>query len=253
MDVEIEDRVSLVTGAGRGNGRAIARALAENGAAVVVNDIDEEPARETVEIIRDEGGEAVAAPADISDESAVEAIVEEAANEFGNIDILVNNAGAGVAQPFLDQRDNGLWKLNIQTDLWGSIYCIKHVLDGMVAQSYGKIINITSIHTKNGVGGTPQYDVGKYSVLGLTKSLAQELGRTGIRVNAVAPGHTNTRMTDDFSQEIRDQITRNNPLDRFGESDEIANAVTFLAAPASDYINGIQLRVDGGQQPVNMN
>ncbi|SNR60826.1 SDR family NAD(P)-dependent oxidoreductase [Halorubrum vacuolatum] len=252
MKVDIEDRVALVTGAGRGNGRAIARSLARNGAKVVVNDLDEEPAEETVDTIRNEGGTAVAAPADISDENAVKAIVEEAENKFGTIDILVNNAGAGAAQPFIDERENALWRFNIETDLWGSIYCIKHVMDGMIEQNYGKIINTTSIHTKNGVAGTPQYDVGKFSVLGLTKSLALELGRAGIRVNAVAPGHTKTRMTEDFPPDLEEEVTGRNPLGRFGESEEIADAVTFLASPASDYVNGHELRVDGGQQPVDM-
>ena len=134
--------------------------------------------------------------------------------------------------------------------LFGSINCTRAVVDGMVEDGYGKIINITSIHTKNGVGQSPQYDVGKYSLLGLTKSLALELGREGIRVNAVAPGWVDTRMTDGFSDAVTEQIEDLNPLGYFAQPEDIANGVTFLASPAADYVNGHELRVDGGQVPI---
>jgi 3-oxoacyl-[acyl-carrier protein] reductase len=121
----------------------------------------------------------------------------------------------------------------------------------MVDRGYGKIINITSIHTKNAVGMSPEYDVGKFSLLGLTKSLALELGREGVRVNAVAPGWVNTRMTEGFSERTHEQIRDLNPLGRYAEPEEIAHAVHFLASPASDYVNGHELRVDGGQVPID--
>lgn len=251
MKVDLTDSVAIVTGAGRGNGRAIARALAENGAAVVVNDIDEGPAETTAQLIREEGGKAHAIAADVSDESAVKDMVTEAEETFGTVSILVNNAGVSDAEAFVSKPDDELWELNLDTNLWGAIYCSKHTFEGMIEEEYGKIINITSIHTKGGVGFSPQYDVGKYSLLGFTKTMAMELGRFGIRVNAVAPGHTNTRMTEDFSEARREQITDLNPLGRFAESEEIADAVAFLASPASDYINGHELRVDGGQRAID--
>lgn len=251
MDLDIADRVALVTGAGRGNGKAIAEELAENGATVVVNDLDEEPATSTAESIREAGGEAIALAADVSDEDAVESMVEDAVDEVGTIDILVNNAGVGQSGPFLSRENDDLFELNLDTHLWGSIHCTEAVVDGMVEQGYGKIVNITSIHTKNGVGMSPEYDVGKYSLLGLTKSLALELGREGVRVNAVAPGWVDTRMTDGFADRTVEQILDLNPLDRFAQSEEIANAVMFLASPASDYVNGHELRVDGGQVPID--
>lgn len=251
MDLDIADRVALVTGAGRGNGKAIAEELAENGATVVVNDLDEEPATSTAESIREAGGEAIALAADVSDEDAVESMVEDAVDEIGTIDILVNNAGVGQSGPFLSRENDDLFELNLDTHLWGSIHCTEAVVDGMVEQGYGKIVNITSIHTKNGVGMSPEYDVGKYSLLGLTKSLALELGREGVRVNAVAPGWVDTRMTDGFADRTVEQILDLNPLDRFAQSEEIANAVMFLASPASDYVNGHELRVDGGQVPID--
>ncbi|SFR91297.1 3-oxoacyl-[acyl-carrier-protein] reductase [Halomicrobium zhouii] len=251
MDIDVSDRVALVTGAGRGNGKAIAEELAANGATVVVNDLEDGPAQSTAESIRDAGGEAIALTADVSDKEAVESMVAEAVDEVGTIDVLVNNAGVGQSGPFLSRDSDELFELNLDTHLWGSIHCTEAVVDGMVEQGYGKIVNITSIHTKNGVGMSPEYDVGKFSLLGLTKSLALELGREGVRVNAVAPGWVDTRMTDGFSEKTTEQIVDLNPLDRFAQPEEIADAVMFLAAPASDYVNGHELRVDGGQVPID--
>ncbi|MCU4802674.1 glucose 1-dehydrogenase [Halobacteria archaeon HArc-gm2] len=251
MNIDVSDRVALVTGAGRGNGNAIAEELAENGATVVVNDLEAGPAESTAESIRDAGGAAIALTADVSDKEAVESMVAEAVDEVGTIDILVNNAGVGQSGPFLSRESDELFELNLDTHLWGSIHCTEAVVDGMVEQGYGKIVNITSIHTKNGVGMSPEYDVGKFSLLGLTKSLALELGREGVRVNAVAPGWVDTRMTEGFSERTTEQIVDLNPLDRFAQPEEIADAVMFLASPASDYVNGHELRVDGGQVPID--
>lgn len=251
MELDISGRIALVTGAGRGNGAKIAEELATNGATVVVNDLDLEPAESTAASIRDAGGEAVAFTADVSEKDAVESMVEEVTAELGTIDILVNNAGVGQTGPFLTRESDDLFDLNLDTHLWGAVNCTEAVVDDMVEQGYGKIINITSIHTKNGVGMSPEYDVGKFSLLGLTKSLALELGREDIRVNAVAPGWVDTRMTDGFTDETVEQILDSNPLDRFAQPEEIADAVMFLASPASDYVNGHELRVDGGQVPID--
>ena len=170
------------------------------------------------------------------------------------MDVLVNNAGVGDAGPFLASEEATIrerFRRNIDVHLWGSINCTLATVDGMVEQGYGKVVNITSIHTKNAVGMSPEYDVGKFSLLGLTKSLALELGREGVRVNAVAPGWVNTRMTEKFSERTHEQIRSNNPMGRYAEPEEIANAVGFLASPAADYINGHELRVDGGQVPID--
>jgi 3-oxoacyl-[acyl-carrier protein] reductase len=194
MDLDLSERTALVTGAGRGNGRATARSLADHGASVVVNDLDEAAAEETRERIQEAGGEVIAVPADVSDRDEVAAMVEH---------------------------------------------------------GYGKVVNVTSIHTAGGVGMSSQYDVGKYALLGLTKSLAKELGRDGVRVNAVAPGWVDTRMTEGFIEAVREQITELNPLGRFARPEDVADAITFLAAPASDHVNGHELRVDGGQAPID--
>jgi 3-oxoacyl-[acyl-carrier protein] reductase len=251
MDCDLGGRTALVTGAGRGMGKHSAETLAANGANVVINDIDGDLAEETAAGIREHGTESVGIAADITDEAEVEAMVETGIEELSEIDILVNNAGVGDAGPFLDASHDDTFDLNLDVHLRGSLNCTREVLDGMVDQEYGKIINFTSIHTKNGVGMSPAYDVGKFSLLGLTKSLALELGREGIRVNAVAPGWADTRMIEDFSDAVTEQILDNNPLGRFADPADVANAVTFLASPASDYINGHELRVDGGQVPID--
>jgi 3-oxoacyl-[acyl-carrier protein] reductase len=251
MDTNLDDRVALVTGGGRGNGAATARALADAGAAVAVNDLDEQPATATADDIRAAGGDALAVTADISDEDAVASMAATVEDELGTVDILVNNAGVGDAGPYVTKDDNDRFRLNLDVHLWGAINCIDHTLDGMLEQGYGKIITLTSIHTKNGVGMSPEYDVGKFSLLGLTKSLALELGREGVRVNAVAPGWVDTRMTDGFSDRTVEQIRDLNPLGEFADPEDVANAVVYLASPAADYVNGHELRVDGGQVPID--
>ncbi|MEF8828594.1 MAG: SDR family NAD(P)-dependent oxidoreductase [Haloarcula sp.] len=251
MQLDLTGKTALVTGSGRGMGKATATELAENGADIVVNDIDDEVAEETAAEIADLGVDTVGIPADVSDEAAVQAMVETATEELGQIDILVNNAGVGDAGPFLDEQYDDTFELNLDVHLYGALNCTRAVVDGMVEEGYGKIVNFTSIHTKNGVGMSPAYDVGKYSLLGLTKSLALELGREGVRVNAVAPGWANTRMVEGFSDAVTEQIIDNNPLGRFAEPEDVAQAVAFLAAPASDYVNGHELRVDGGQVPID--
>jgi len=254
MDTDLSGRTALVTGAGRGNGRAIAIELAALGASVIVNDLEEEPAESTAEVITEAGGEAVAVTADVSDREEVEAMVAEGTDELGDVEILVNNAGVGDAGPFTGDDKEALrerFELNIDVHLWGSINCTLACLDPMLDAGEGKIVNITSIHTKNGVGMSPEYDVGKFSLLGLTKSLALELGREGINVNAVAPGWVNTRMTESFTEETHEQIKGLNPMGRYAEPEDIADAVAFLSTPAADYINGHELRVDGGQVPID--
>lgn len=251
MEYDLQDRTAVVTGAGRGNGERIAKRLAADGARVVVNDLDRDPAVGTVEDIEADGGEATAIAADVSDTEAVDEMFETAADRFGTVDTLVNNAGVGKVQKFTEKPDDTLLDLNLETHLKGAYHCTRAALDGMTEQGYGNVVNITSIHTKNGIGMSPQYDIGKFSLLGLTKTLALELGREGIRVNAVAPGWVDTRMTETFDDRTREQITDLNPLGRFADPEEIAHAVAFLVSPAADYINGHELRVDGGQQTID--
>lgn len=254
MELDLSKSTALVTGAGRGNGRAIAHELAILGASVIVNDLEAEPAERVTAEIEDDGGEAIAVTADVSDEAEVQAMVKNGTDALGNVDVLVNNAGVGDAGPFLDSdvdRIRERFELNLGVHLWGAINCTLETVDGMVEQGYGKVVNVTSIHTKNAVGMSPEYDVGKFSLVGLTRSLALELGRKGVRVNAVAPGWTDTRMTDAFTDATHEQIKSNNPLGEYADPQDVANAVAYLASPASDYVNGHELRVDGGQIPID--
>ena len=179
MDCDLTDRTALITGAGRGMGKKTAKTFARNGADVVINDVDPDVAKETAAEVRNLGVETVGIAADVSDAAEVQAMVEQATEELGPIDILVNNAGVGDAGPFVDDSYDDTFELNLDVHLYGSLNCTRAVIDGMVEHGYGKVVNITSIHTKNGVGMSPAYDVGKYSLLGLTKSLALELGREG--------------------------------------------------------------------------
>jgi len=250
MQVNIDESLAVVTGAGRGNGEAIAKRLAENGASVIVNDLELEPAEETVTDIESAGGTATAVTADVGSDEEIEEMFDYVREQFDRVDILVNNAGVGAVAPITEKPSAKKWSEVLESHIWGAINCCTQAVDMMTSQGYGKIINITSIHTKHGVGMTPQYDVAKFGMLGLTRSLAQELGREGVRVNAVAPGWTNTRMTAGRDTP-RGRIVEQNPLGRFAEPEEIANAVLFLASPASDYINGHELRVDGGQVPID--
>jgi 3-oxoacyl-[acyl-carrier protein] reductase len=251
MHYDLDERTALVTGAGRGNGRAIAELLADSGASVVVNDVDEEAAHGTAAAIEADGGDAIGIAADVSDAEAVNAMVEAATERFGTVDTVVNNAGVGKVERFTERPDDTLLDLNLDVHLKGAYHCTRAALDGMLEQGYGNVVNVTSIHTKNGIGMSPQYDVAKFSLLGLTKSLALELGREGVRVNAVAPGWVETRMTETFEERTREQIVDLNPLGRFAEPEEVAHAVAFLVSPAADYINGHELRVDGGQQTID--
>ncbi len=251
MQFDLSGQTAVVTGSGRGNGRETAKLLAENGANVVVNDLDAEPAETVAASIRDADGNAVAVDADVSDRESVDAMFDVASDEFGTVAILVNNAGIGQGDRFLNEPDGDDFRTNLEVHLFGAINCTRAACGGMVEQGYGKIVNLTSIHTKNGVGMSPQYDVAKFSLLGLTKSLALELGGEGIRVNAVAPGWVNTRLTEGFEPQTREQIIDQNPLGRFGDPEEIAETIAFLCAPASDYVNGHELRVDGGQAPID--
>lgn len=253
MDTDLSGRTALVSGGGRGNGRATVLELAEHGADVIVNDLDGDVAKSTAEDARERGVESVGVAANVSDQDEVEAMVAKGTDELGDVDILVNNAGVGDSGSFTGDPEElrSRFELNLNVHLWGAINCTLECLDPMLEEGYGKVINITSIHTKNGVGMSPEYDVGKFSLLGLTKSLALELGREGIRVNAVAPGWVNTRMTEGFSEETAEQIMGLNPLGEYAEPEDIGRAVTFLATPAADYINGHELCVDGGQVPID--
>lgn len=241
-----EKKVALVTGAGRGIGRAIALALAEKGMFIIVNyNGSAAKAQETVEEIRQAGGEAVSAACDVSDYNACGEMITAVVKEYGHIDVLVNNAGI--------TRDNLLMKMSeedfdrvISVNLKGCFNTIKHLSRQLLKQRSGKIINISSVTGVMGNAGQANYCASKAGVIGLTKSAARELGSRGITVNAVAPGFIETEMTESLPDTVKAALTEQILLKRTGTAEEVAKVVAFLASDAADYITGQVISVDGG-------
>ncbi|MBD5496392.1 MAG: 3-oxoacyl-[acyl-carrier-protein] reductase [Lachnospiraceae bacterium] len=241
-----DKKVALVTGAGRGIGRAIALALAEKGMFVIVNyNGSAAKAQETVEEIRQAGGEAVSAACDVSDFNACGEMITALVKEYGHIDVLVNNAGI--------TRDNLLMKMSeedfdkvISVNLKGCFNTIKHLSRQLLKQRSGKIINISSVTGVMGNAGQANYCASKAGVIGLTKSAARELGSRGITVNAVAPGFIETEMTESLPETVKTALTEQILLKRTGTAKEVAEVVAFLASDAAGYITGQVISVDGG-------
>ncbi len=243
--MHLEDQVVLVTGCGRGIGRAIALALAEHGADVVVNDVVEESTGQVAAQIEEMGRVAMPVVADITSEDEVKAMVTAAMDRFGQIDILVNNAG--ITQDNLLMRMSGeQWDTVLAVNLKGAFLCTKAVARPMVKARRGRIINIASVVGLTGNVGQANYSSSKGGLIALTKSTAQELGSRGITCNAVAPGFIETEMTAQLSDEAREQMLGRVPLGRPGQPEDVAAAVVFLAGPEAAYITGQVLIVDGG-------
>ena len=253
MQVDLKDKVALVTGAGAGIGRAIALALASNGAHVVVN--DNEPSGDgTAEEVRAMGRESVFLRADISRREEVDGMVREAQGRFSGIDILVNNAGVGTSpqhrKPVHEFADSE-WHRVLNIDLNGLFYCTRAVTAGMAPRRAGSVINIASV-----LGIVPMrlqipYAAAKAAVINFSRAAALELAPHGIRVNAIAPGSTLTRATQELfynpdNKSVADSLLSHIPLGRAGTPEEIASAALFLAAPDSSYITGTVITVDGG-------
>jgi len=245
----LEGKVALVTGASSGIGRIIALKMAAEGAKVAVNYIDianiKADAEAVVKEITDKGGVAAAFAADVSKEDSVEAMIKEIDEKLGSVDILVNNAG--ITQDGLIMRMKvEQWERVLDINLKGAFICTKAALKGMMKKRYGKIVNIASVVGFSGNAGQANYSASKAGLVGLTKTSAQELASRGIRVNAVAPGFIRTAMTDGLPKEVVDAMLAKISLGSLGEADDVADAVMFLASPASDYITGQTIHVNGG-------
>jgi 3-oxoacyl-[acyl-carrier protein] reductase len=244
---ELVDRVAIVTGGSRGIGRAISLALAKGGATVVTCARNSERLGTLTAEAADMRclGKIVARPLDVTDGARVEKWVDDVAADFGRVDILVNNAGItrdGLVMNMTDEQFDEVLSTNLRSVFLLTRAAAKH----MVRARWGRIVNITSISGIMGNGGQSNYAASKAGVIGLTKSVAKELARRGVTCNAVAPGFINTDMTNVLSEKVKEQVRPLIPLQRFGEPEEIAAAVTFLASPAAGYINGHVLVVDGG-------
>jgi 3-oxoacyl-[acyl-carrier protein] reductase len=244
--VVLAGQVAVVTGASRGIGRATAIALARAGAKVVVNyRSQEEAAREVVDIIKQGGGEALALKGDVSQREEAQALIEGTLTAFGRVDILVNNAGITRDNLLLRMRHED-WETVLRTNLTGVFFCCQAALKPMFRQRAGRIINITSVVGLTGNAGQANYAAAKAGIIGFTKSLAKEVASRGILVNAVAPGFISTDMTENLGEEVRRSFLERIPLGRPGEPEEVAEVVVFLASPASRYITGQVIVVDGG-------
>ena len=242
----LENKVALVTGAGRGIGRAIAIALAKEGAEVVVNyNGSEERAKEVKQTIEENGGKASIYKCNVSDFEACEAMIKDIVKEHGRLDILVNNAGItkdGLIMKMKEEDFDSVLNVNLK----GTFNTIRHSARQMLRQKSGKIINISTVSGILGNAGQANYAASKAGVIGLTKTMARELGSRGITVNAIAPGFVDTEMTGVLSEEIRENACRQIILGRFGKPEDIANVAVFLASDKADYITGQVISVDGG-------
>ncbi|MGZ4199974.1 MAG: 3-oxoacyl-[acyl-carrier-protein] reductase [Thermoleophilia bacterium] len=244
--IDLSGKTALVTGAGRGIGREIALALAAAGAAVAVNDFaGEDACRDVVREAEALGVKAIVAMADVGDEEDVVAMVDRAETELGPLGIVVNNAGI--------TRDNVVMLMSpdefdgvVRTHLRGTFLVSKAAARKMLRRREGSIVNISSVVGRRGNAGQANYAAAKAGIIGLTKSLARELGPRTIRVNAVAPGYIDTAMTQALADDVRQVIVDNTPLKSIGQPSDVANAVLFLASPLSRYITGCTLPVDGG-------
>lgn len=242
----LKEKVALVTGASRGIGRQIAISMAREGALVIVNyNGSAARAEETVKEITESGGQAEAVQCNVSDYAAVEEMMKYVIGKYKRLDILVNNAGI--------TKDNLLMKMSeedfdavIGINLKGAFNCTKHVSRQMLKQKGGRIINISSVSGVMGNAGQANYCASKAGVIGLTKSVARELGSRGITVNAIAPGFIDTEMTEVLSEDVKKAMGEQIPLKRFGRTEDVAEAAVFLASDRAAYITGQVINVDGG-------
>lgn len=241
-----ENKVCLVTGSSRGLGRAMAVTLAAKGYTVAVHYVHSSgSAEEVVQQIGQAGGEAKAFGADIADPNACAELVKEVSQTLGSLDVLVNNAG--ITQDGLAMRmKEDAWQRVIDTNLSGAFHLAKASLRGMLSSKWGRVINISSVVGLIGNVGQANYVSAKAGLLGLTKALAHEYAAKGITVNAVAPGFIESDMTADLPDELKETYLARIPTRRFGQAEEVAHAVAFLASPEAGYINGQTLVVDGG-------
>jgi len=244
--MNLEGKVAVVTGGGRGIGQAVSLRLASLGAKVIVNYVNRpEPALETVARIEAAGGKARALQFDVADSNAVQEIMQTIATDEGRLDILVNNAGITRDGLLMKMKEDD-WDAVLDTNLKGAFSCIKAVSRVMMKQRMGRIVNISSVIGFTGNAGQVNYASAKAGLIGLTKSVAREFASRGVTVNAVAPGYIETEMTGGLSEELTAKIMTQIPLARLGNPDDVAAAVAYLVSDEAAYVTGQCLHVNGG-------
>ena len=243
---ELEGKVSLVTGASRGLGRAIALQLAALGSEIAANYLtSDEKANELVQEIEGQGGEVMLVKADVADAGSVRAMTRQIVDRWGKIDILVNNAGI-VKDNLLPRMADDDWDRVINTNLRGAYLCTKFALRSMMEQFWGRIINIASLAGLVGNIGQANYSAAKGGLIAFTKSVAREVGSRNITVNAIAPGFITTEMTEKLPEEAKEAILSRIPLKRFGCPEDVAELVAFLVSERASYITAQVICIDGG-------
>jgi 3-oxoacyl-[acyl-carrier protein] reductase len=245
--MKLKGRTALVTGGSRGIGRAVAIALAEEGADVAINYVSSEAAaRDAAEHITTKiGRKAVLAQADVSDYPDTFRMAQDVLGAFGHLDILVNNAGINSDKTFT-KMDHASWRKVLGTNLDGVFNCTKVFVDQMLRQGYGRVVNMTSVIGQIGNFGQANYAASKAGVAAFTKSLAKELAGKGVTVNAVAPGFIETEMVTAIPDKVRERLLAQIPLHRFGTAEEVARAVVYIVSSDGDYITGAELSINGG-------
>jgi 3-oxoacyl-[acyl-carrier protein] reductase len=244
--IDLTGKAALVTGGSRGIGRSIALRLARQGADVAFSyKGNAEAAKATAAEIESIGTKAVAIQGDVRDPESAEAVVKSALEAFGKVDILVNNAGI-TRDDLIMRMSEESWRDVLETNLFGAFWMTKAVTRPMLKARAGRIVNITSVSGQAGQMGQANYSSAKAGLIGLTKATARELASRGITVNAVAPGFVLTELTKDLPEALQAEITSRTPLGRFGTTEEVADAVAFLASDEAGYITGQVLAVDGG-------
>ncbi len=244
--MQLTGRTALVTGASRGIGRAIALALAAEGADLAINYVSSEgAAKEVVDQIHQLGRKAVLAQADVADYPDTYRMAQDVLREFGHLDILVNNAGVTSDHTFV-KMDHASWRKVLAINLDGPFNCTKVFIDQMIKQSWGRVVNITSVIGQIGNFGQANYAASKAGMAAFTKSLAKELASKGITVNAVAPGFTETEMVTAIPEKVRNKLLEQIPMRRFGKSEEVARACVYLCSKDGDYVTGAELSINGG-------
>lgn len=251
MPGSLEGKTALVTGGGSGIGRAASLAYAKDGAKVVVADVNVEGGEETVQLIKETGGEAILVHADVSKPEDTQAMVAQAVETFGSLDCAFNNAGIGggkerhLTADYLEDD----WDRVMSINLKGVWLCMKAEIPQMMKQGKGAIVNTASIAGLVGLSGTVAYVAAKHGVTGLTKAAAMEYAKSGIRVNAVCPGYIQTPLVQGIFDEIdgyRERVASRHPMDRLGEPEEIAQAVLWLSSDSASFVTGHNMAVDGG-------